>query len=773
MSQLFSLSGSAIYGIESPAAFGLSAPAQSSAIFLGCILPPSKPRALRLSSYLPMGITVPARTELRAKARTSLGRMYLNDRYGCCLPPGTLIHKADGSVIPVEDVRTGQYVQTAEGNTGLVTKTMVRYVNENLVRIVAWGHKHLRLTDEHPILTRRGYVPAGQLTETDWIAFPRRSPGARKQISISRLLGDTVLYGVAGHGNRRGFAASLVAQKKAVSAALASLPKVIQLTPGLGRLLGLFLAEGSTCRRVVCWTFSKNERNTLVQETVDLLQSELGLDCSISERQSVFEVRTCGKISCLLFRKMCGVGAAGKRLHPDLHDGPVDFLRAVFDGWMDGDGHARRGSRTGTTISHALALDMFNIAQTIGLSPTMAGRQPKPSLAPNGPGGKMIPVHASYCWDVSVLDTEKDRSRWSSQYPGVSWSKHTGKWSAWGRIDGKSKNLGSFDNEEKAANVASEFKRLHQGSGLARSDSQDAVVWRRVRRIEREPYSGYVYNFEVAGDNSYVAEGVGVHNCVISGKGHSLGVWSGNDATEIIAKDDEILALYNLLKAGPGDPGCVVTHVLDYYVQKGMTFGGKKRFIDGYVAVDNTNVELIKAAIYLFGPLTLAVHLPQAWTQNAVWDKTNSPFIGGHDVSAIDYQDDGLIISSWGRLYRMTWQALTSDRYVMECYALLSPDWYNGDKLTPYGFKTADLVEDLKKIGGGSIPDRDETAPDDGGDWSTIDIISWITTYLGKHPELLKWMKEIIMLLLSLGPRSAAEAVKHVEQFARSKADGR
>ncbi|HXG72305.1 MAG TPA: hypothetical protein VNJ04_16995, partial [Gemmatimonadaceae bacterium] len=38
--------------------------------------------------------------------------------------------------------------------------------------------------------------------------------------------------------------------------------------------------------------------------------------------------------------------------------------------------------------------------------------------------------------------------------------------------------------------------------------------WRRVHGLEFEPFVGPVYNLHVQGDNSYVAEGIGVHNCV-------------------------------------------------------------------------------------------------------------------------------------------------------------------------------------------------------------------------------------------------------------------
>jgi hypothetical protein len=44
--------------------------------------------------------------------------------------------------------------------------------------------------------------------------------------------------------------------------------------------------------------------------------------------------------------------------------------------------------------------------------------------------------------------------------------------------------------------------------------------WATIRDLDRKPFDGEVYNLEVEGDHSYVAEGVGVHNCVGAGGGN-------------------------------------------------------------------------------------------------------------------------------------------------------------------------------------------------------------------------------------------------------------
>jgi hypothetical protein len=46
---------------------------------------------------------------------------------------------------------------------------------------------------------------------------------------------------------------------------------------------------------------------------------------------------------------------------------------------------------------------------------------------------------------------QRKRKSGSSQYRGVSWDKRIKKWCAFSKVDGKSFNVGSFDNEREAA----------------------------------------------------------------------------------------------------------------------------------------------------------------------------------------------------------------------------------------------------------------------------------------------------------------------------------
>jgi hypothetical protein len=194
-------------------------------------------------------------------------------------------------------------------------------------------------------------------------------------------------------------------------------------------------------------------------------------------------------------------------------------------------------------------------------------------------------------------------------------------------------------------------------------------------------------------------------DCVIAGEGHLVGVRTGNESgTPAVFATRDIVAYYEKV-CGPGDQGCVITDVLDAQKTQGFVGGHK---ISGYVSVDDTNQAEVRAAIYLFGGITLGINLPGSWANNAapgfVWDNTNDPAVGGHEVVCMGYNAKGVITSTWGMLGLITWAALADARIVDECYVAIGPDWTDGTKPAPNGLDLATLTADLQVLGGGNIP---------------------------------------------------------------------
>jgi hypothetical protein len=203
-------------------------------------------------------------------------------------------------------------------------------------------------------------------------------------------------------------------------------------------------------------------------------------------------------------------------------------------------------------------------------------------------------------------------------------------------------------------------------------------------------------------------------DCVIVGKLHSIGIWTGNDTPNVtaVATEQEAVSQYRQICGHLGrDSGCIIEEVLNVFQSKGLVCGGKTYKIDGWVSVDYDDIELIKAAHYLFGALTVGHAVPADWPKSDIWDISRSRISGYHDVCSVGYDSEGLIISSWARLYKIKWRVFTDSRIVNTLAVPLAPAWYGEDKLAPSGVDVERLREDLGKLDKGEIPDVEPGPP--------------------------------------------------------------
>lgn len=385
------------------------------------------------------------------------------DGIGSCFPAGTLIRMKDGSEKPIEQIRLLDEVLTAECRIGRVTQTMVRDHHGPICRLCINGSHHVRMTPEHPVLTSYGYVKASELEKNALVAFPRYLPSGQKIIQTL----DHV-WSKRHTGSRRTMVSKAgsvkvleIPGKRAVSITRHELPDIIHLTHGFGRIVGLFLAEGCTSHGKVTWTFAKHEKDTLAAELIELFRTELGVTAHLQIRgNNTVKVNVYGIKWVALFDSLCSRLSSGKFMHGDLTDGPREFLEGVLTGWTDGDGIGpnRLG---GGTVSHALAMGMFDIANGLGSMPGMRYRVPKLSR-----GVKSRKPVWTIEWGHGTLRQDTDYRKYQT----------------------------------------------------------DKHVWRRLESVEYEDFTGPVFNLEVEGDHSYVAEGIGVHNCATESTAQAIEV---------------------------------------------------------------------------------------------------------------------------------------------------------------------------------------------------------------------------------------------------------
>jgi hypothetical protein len=235
-----------------------------------------------------------------------------------------------------------------------------------------------------------------------------------------------------------------------VATEVSAVPASVPLTSGFGRLVGLFLAEGGTTPNKVQWTFGGHERETLVAETVQLLRAELGAHARVQARPN-------GAINVVLY------GKAWRTLFERLFcHGPFD--KRLPGPLASGPPEFLRGIWDGW-----VAGDGYH--------------QPERQ--------RMIAVTVSHglAMDMYTLGQALGLR------PTIEFQRGKPNFHAVSRRDS--------------------WRITVSTGGLStRSREDDTHVWRKVNGLEFEEWAGHVFNLHVEGDNSYVAEGVGVHNCV-------------------------------------------------------------------------------------------------------------------------------------------------------------------------------------------------------------------------------------------------------------------
>lgn len=398
---------------------------------------------------------------------------------GVCVAPGQSVF--GGSVI--EETAIGEEILNGGGDASNVGSIHVRNFNGDAVRItpnlfrlpilVSPEHKILGLDGVRRIYPKNPDKPywkmdsvseswkrADEIKKGDFVAFPipKESPTGFIDLSEWGLFpdGDGVYrHPKEEYSRRRWFTGR-------------SLPRRITLNREFGHLIGFYLAEGSitAIKGNMVLSFGLSEKEiSLANNASKLLEKVLGLPSRIKRGTHSWNVCFNSAPLAYLFRKWFGKDARTKKIPLWVIRGPREFVEGVIRGMWGGDGYV-------TYTGKRFPLIGINIAS------------------------KDLALGVASLW---LRLGVRCQVRYYKQYAGAMGEEiyHV-----------KTTESNAFEILELQVDQPVRKENHGGGAGLFYAGK----FWFKASKVERIPYKGPMYDLSLFPRDSYVLEGIIVHN---------------------------------------------------------------------------------------------------------------------------------------------------------------------------------------------------------------------------------------------------------------------
>ena len=192
-------------------------------------------------------------------------------------------------------------------------------------------------------------------------------------------------------------------------------------------------------------------------------------------------------------------------------------------------------------------------------------------------------------------------------------------------------------------------------------------------------------------------------DCAEAGALHLIQAMSYNAGRPLNPSYDDAIRLYSAVTGfDPNDPatdqGTVLTDLLQYWQNTGITVGSTVHKILGFATVDFTSIQLMRYATYLFGGLYLGINCPAKCQQDTSnWNfGPGLPIDGGHCVICAGEGAAGGKTGSWGMWIPTSNEFYLS--YVDEAFCVVTEDFVNAQGKTPTGLDVTGLLAAMKGL---------------------------------------------------------------------------
>lgn len=190
-------------------------------------------------------------------------------------------------------------------------------------------------------------------------------------------------------------------------------------------------------------------------------------------------------------------------------------------------------------------------------------------------------------------------------------------------------------------------------------------------------------------------------DCVTVTAANMINVADANESHIINPIDDNVIV--EQAKVLDGLWGMTILERLKYW-RKNPMFGSQ---IEAFVKGPKAREDILKFIIFTFGAADIGAWMPKAWRNHPQFWDTGTGWAyrpgswGGHSIPIVGYEPHGKHGTiyqgiSWGKIVEITQAAVNS--YVDEVWASILPDWYEKDQVSPSGFDSQALIQDLRYV---------------------------------------------------------------------------
>jgi intein/homing endonuclease len=426
-----------------------------------------------------------------------------------CVTPDTLIMTENGAK-PIVDIKINEKVLTHTGRFQRVSKIMSRPYSGSLVQINSSCKPALKLTPNHPVYvsemyrsysTESGVDLTGQRRcRDDWGFIPSgdiEMPQKRKTQPIPAVMfpeiidrsvsvidfkefvpwwieKDGVLYGDKKIG-------ALSGQEKS------EIDRFVTITPELAFLIGYYVAEGSVGNHIGQVNLAGHVRETNVMDIIESATAPLNVNGVTFRESKTTNGRSIYFSSTPLAHFLYSLNKSIYKQFPQwvmrLSD---ENTYALLAGYLFGDGcfcsaSTNNAASTSNSISSKVASVVYALLVKLGYKPALRKSLRKGKYVGLSRSGMI--EHDSYIVALNAPDTNDFLDKIFTN-PLI-------------------KKAFADKKIDRQESQQSSFRQIRTSHGLVSS----------IQSVESVPYDGYVYNLEVDGDNSYIANFTAVHNC--------------------------------------------------------------------------------------------------------------------------------------------------------------------------------------------------------------------------------------------------------------------